>query len=76
MASGKVKWFDSRKGFGFIEQEGQSDIFVHFSSIQEQGYRTLFEGDEVSYDLTASEKGLKAENVQRSRSSRPSSRLQ
>ena len=66
MASGKVKWFDSRKGFGFIEQEGQSDIFVHFSSIQEQGYRTLIEGDEVSYDLTASERGLKAENVHRS----------
>lgn len=67
MASGKVKWFDSKKGFGFIEQEGQSDIFVHFSAIQEQGYRTLIEGDEVIYELTASEKGLKAENVHRSR---------
>jgi cold shock protein len=67
MASGKVKWFDSRKGFGFIQQEGKDDIFVHFSSIQEKGYRTLFEGDEVMFELVASERGLKAENVHKAR---------
>ena len=70
MASGKVKWFDSRKGFGFIQQVGQSDIFVHFSSIQEKGYRTLFEGDEVVFELVAGERGLKAENVHKSRASK------
>jgi CspA family cold shock protein len=70
MASGKVKWFDSRKGFGFIQQEGMDDIFVHFSSIQEKGYRTLLEGDEVIFEIVASERGLKAENVHKSRPAR------
>jgi CspA family cold shock protein len=65
MASGKVKWFDNQKGFGFIAQESGQDVFVHFTSIQQKGYRTLFEGDEVSFDILPSERGPKAENVQK-----------
>lgn len=67
MASGKVKWFDNQKGFGFIAQESGQDVFVHFSCIQQQGFRTLFEGDEVVFDIIASERGPKAENVQKAR---------
>jgi cold shock protein len=67
MASGKVKWFDNQKGFGFIAQESGQDVFVHFSSIQQKGFRTLFEGDEVIFDIIASEKGPKALNVQKAR---------
>lgn len=66
MASGKVKWFDNTKGFGFIAQEAGQDVFVHFSSIQGKGFRTLNEGEEVSFDIVDSDKGLKAQNVQRS----------
>lgn len=66
MASGKVKWFDNQKGFGFIAQESGQDVFVHFSSIQQQGFRTLFEGDEVVFDLIPSDRGPKAQNVQKS----------
>jgi CspA family cold shock protein len=65
MASGKVKWFDNQKGFGFIAQESGQDVFVHFTSIQQKGYRTLFEGDEVSFDILSSERGPKAQNVQK-----------
>jgi CspA family cold shock protein len=66
MASGKVKWFDNKKGFGFIAQQtGQQDVFVHHSSIIGQGYKTLNEGDEVSFEIVTSDKGLKAQNVQR-----------
>jgi CspA family cold shock protein len=66
MASGKVKWFDNKKGFGFIAQNtGQQDVFVHHSSIIGQGYKTLNEGDEVSYEIVTSDKGLKAQNVAR-----------
>lgn len=71
MASGKVKWFDNQKGFGFIAQESGQDVFVHFTSIQQQGFRTLFEGDEVDFDIIAGERGPKAENVQRSHASKP-----
>ncbi|MBC8095347.1 MAG: cold-shock protein [Akkermansiaceae bacterium] len=67
MASGKVKWFDNQKGFGFIAQESGQDVFVHFSCIQQQGFRTLFEGDEVVFDIISSERGPKAENVQKAR---------
>ena len=65
MASGKIKWFDNKKGFGFIAQNAGKDVFVHHSSIVGQGFKTLNEGDEVSFDVIASDKGLKAQNVQR-----------
>ena len=67
MASGKVKWFDNKRGFGFIAQDTGQDVFVHFSSIQGKGYKTLNEGEEVIFEVIASERGLKAENVQRAR---------
>ena len=63
MSEGKVKWFNERKGFGFIEQEGGSDIFVHFSTIQASGFKTLTEGQQVSFDVVQGKKGLEAENV-------------
>ncbi len=70
MASGKVKWWDNSKGFGFISQEaGGQDVFVHHTAILGQGFKTLQEGEEVSFEVVASEKGPKAEKVQRSRSS-------
>jgi len=65
MASGHVKWFDNKKGFGFIANEGGTDIFVHYSSIQGGGFKTLKEGELVQFDLVESEKGLKAQNVHR-----------
>jgi len=65
MARGKVKWFNEQKGFGFIEQEGGGDVFVHYSSITGEGFKTLAEGDEVEFDLTQGPKGPKAENVKR-----------
>lgn len=67
MASGKIKWFDNKKGFGFIAQNSGQDVFVHHSSIVGPGYKTFIEGEEVSFDVVSSEKGLKAENVQRIR---------
>ncbi|HPL10125.1 MAG: cold-shock protein [Smithellaceae bacterium] len=63
MSEGKVKWFNERKGFGFIEQEGGSDIFVHFSAIQSSGFKTLTEGQQVSFDVVQGKKGMEAENV-------------
>ncbi|HNV57745.1 MAG TPA: cold-shock protein [Smithellaceae bacterium] len=63
MSEGKVKWFNERKGFGFIEQEGGSDIFVHFSAIQSSGFKTLTEGQQVRFDVVQGKKGLEAENV-------------
>ena len=65
MASGKIKWFDNKKGFGFIAQSSGQDVFVHHTSIAGQGFKTLNEGDEVSFDIIPSDKGLKAQNVQR-----------
>ena len=65
MASGKVKWFDNRKGFGFIAQDSGQDVFVHHSSIVGLGFKTLNEGDAVSFEVVESDKGLKAQNVQR-----------
>jgi cold shock protein len=65
MASGKVKWFDNKKGFGFISQDSGQDVFVHHTSILGSGFHTLLEGEEVSFDVINSEKGLKAQNVQR-----------
>jgi len=60
---GKVKWFNNSKGFGFIEREQGSDVFVHYSSIQSDGYRSLSEGQEVEFSLKEGEKGLHADNV-------------
>ena len=65
MASGKVKWFDNAKGFGFIAQESGKDIFVHHTAILGKGYKTLEEGEVVSYEMVESDKGPKAEKVQR-----------
>jgi len=59
MASGKIKWFDNRKGFGFIAQESGQDVFVHFSSIQGEGFKTLNEGDEVIFDVIPATEGSK-----------------
>jgi CspA family cold shock protein len=63
MSEGKVKWFNERKGFGFIEQEGGADVFVHFSAIQASGFKTLNEGQNVSFDVKQGKKGPEAENV-------------
>jgi cold shock protein len=63
MSEGKVKWFNERKGFGFIEQEGGTDVFVHFSAIQAEGFKTLAEGQQVSFDVKQGKKGPEAENV-------------
>jgi CspA family cold shock protein len=63
MPEGKVKWFNPKKGYGFIAGSDGRDIFVHYGSIASQGYKTLTEGEAVSYDLVESEKGLRAENV-------------
>ncbi len=62
---GTVKWFNSSKGYGFIGRESGEDVFVHFSAIQGDGYRSLKEGEKVSFDVTNGPKGLQAENVER-----------
>ena len=62
-AMGKVKWFNNAKGYGFIEQLGEQDIFVHYSSISGDGYKTLIQGDEVEFEMTDGPKGPQAENV-------------
>jgi CspA family cold shock protein len=63
MAKGKVKWFNENKGFGFIEQENGDDVFVHFSVIQMEGFKTLAEGAEVEFEAVSGEKGLQATKV-------------
>ena len=63
MARGKVKWFNDAKGYGFIEQEGGEDVFVHFSAIAMDGFKTLAEGQEVEFEVTNGPKGPQAENV-------------
>jgi len=66
MARGTVKWFNEKKGFGFINDPGvNGDIFVHFSAIQTNGFRTLAEGEEVEYELYEDQKGSRAKNVMR-----------
>ena len=65
MANGTVKWFNETKGFGFISQEGGEDVFVHFSAIQGDGFKTLAEGDRVEFDVTKGPKGLQAANVRK-----------
>ena len=62
---GTVKWFNNRKGYGFIRLEDGTDIFVHFSEIQSKGFKTLKEGEKVSFEIEDSDKGKKAKNVQK-----------
>ena len=68
---GVVKWFNNAKGYGFLGRDGGSDVFVHFSSIQVEGYRSLKEGEPVSFDVIAGEKGPQADNVQLMKSRTP-----
>ena len=65
MAQGTVKWFNEAKGFGFITQENGEDVFVHFSAIQGEGFKTLAEGEKLEFDVTKGPKGLQASNVKR-----------
>lgn len=70
MSEGKVKWFNPRKGYGFISSADGTDIFVHYSNISSDGYKTLGEGDLVSFDIVEGEKGIRAENVVRKTTSK------
>ena len=63
MAKGRVKWFSEKKGYGFITQEDGNDVFVHYSAISTEGFKTLQEGDEVEFEISQGEKGLQATNV-------------
>jgi CspA family cold shock protein len=63
MEQGTVKWFNESKGFGFITRESGPDVFAHHSGISGEGFKTLAEGDEVSFDVTEGDKGLRAENI-------------
>ena len=65
MEKGVVKWFNGSKGYGFISRENGEDVFVHYSSIQYDGYRTLNQGDEVEFEVTEGPKGLQATNVKK-----------
>lgn len=65
MTNGKVKWFNDAKGFGFIEQEGGPDVFVHFSAIEMDGFKTLAQGETVSFTVVDGPKGPQAQNVTR-----------
>ena len=65
MKNGKVKWFNAEKGFGFIEIDGGEDVFVHFSAIQSEGFKTLEEGQSVSFEVVEGARGPQAANVQK-----------
>ncbi len=68
MVKGKVKWFNDRKGYGFISREdGSGDVFAHFSDIQSEGFKTLKEGDAVEFEVSNSDKGPKAVNIKKSK---------
>ncbi len=62
-SEGVVKWFNEKKGFGFIQHDSGDDVFVHFSAIQSEGFKTLHEGDRVSFEIVNGEKGARAANV-------------
>jgi CspA family cold shock protein len=65
LATGIVKWFNEKKGFGFIQQEDGQDLFVHYSSINMEGFKTIAEGDEVVFEVEETDRGLQAKNVMR-----------
>ena len=65
LVQGTVKWFNGEKGFGFIEREGGEDVFVHFSAIQTEGYKSLEEGQKVTFEITQGNRGAQAANVQK-----------
>jgi CspA family cold shock protein len=65
MAQGRVKWFNDAKGFGFVQQDGGPDVFVHYSAIQSEGFRSLAEGDLVEFEVKQGPKGLQAANVRK-----------
>ena len=65
MENGTVKWFNNSKGYGFITREGNPDVFVHFGAISSEGYKTLNEGDKVTFEVEQGEKGLQAKDVKK-----------
>ncbi|HEY4567232.1 cold-shock protein [Planococcaceae bacterium Storch 2/2-2] len=65
MEQGKVKWFNAEKGYGFIEREDADDVFVHFSAIQGEGFKTLEEGQDVTFEIEEGQRGLQATNVEK-----------
>ncbi|OJF96519.1 cold-shock protein [Alkalibacterium sp. 20] len=65
MVQGKVKWFNAEKGFGFVEVEGHEDVFVHFSAIDSEGYKSLDDGEEIEFEIVDGERGPQAANVRK-----------
>ena len=69
--TGRVKWFDAQKGYGFVEREGEEDVFVHYSSIQMEGYKTLDDGEDVEFDIIIGDRGPQAVSLLRLGGGRP-----